>query len=105
MTNRSPVDVIIARAVANGEFDNLPGAGKRLVLDDEAGVPDDMRLSFRVLKRYGAVPPEVEEMNKLAELRAAFVETTDPEERKRLGKIIAERDSILQLKLERMRRR
>ena len=104
MTNRSPVDVIIARAMADGEFDNLPGAGKRLVLEDEAGVPDDMRLSFRVMKRYGTVPPEVEEMNKLAELRAAFVATTEPDERERLGKVIAERDSVLQLKLERIMR-
>jgi hypothetical protein len=44
-----------------------------------------MRLSFRVLKRYGTVPPEVEERNKLAELRATFQATTDPEERMRRG--------------------
>lgn len=50
----------IAEAMERGEFDDLPGAGKPLVLEDDPLVPDDLRLAYRILKNAGFVPPELE---------------------------------------------
>ena len=105
MNYRSPIDAIVARAIANGELDNLPGHGKPLNLDDESGVPEDMRMTFRIMRNSGIVPPEVEAMQRLTKLRKAWEMETDPDERDRLGKEISQQDSVLQLKLERMARR
>jgi len=52
----------IGEAVANGELDNLPGAGKPLELDDDPLVPEELRLAYRILKNAGYVPPEIEEL-------------------------------------------
>lgn len=58
----------IAEAVSRGEFDDLPGAGQPLDLDDDALVPEDLRLAYRILKNAGFVPPEVETLNQIAHL-------------------------------------
>ena len=57
----------IAEAIANGELDDLPGAGKALDLDDNALVPEELRVAHRILKNAGVAPPEVK---KLAVLKA-----------------------------------
>ena len=52
----------IAEAIANGELDNLPGAGRPLELDDDALVPEDQRVANRILKNAGIAPPEVKKV-------------------------------------------
>ena len=58
----------IAEAVSRGELDGLPGEGKPLDLDDDALVPEELRLAYRILKNAGFVPPEVETLNEIGEL-------------------------------------
>lgn len=58
----------LAEAVSRGELDDLPGAGRRLDLDDDALVPEELRLAYRILKNAGYVPPEVQQVNEIAEL-------------------------------------
>lgn len=58
----------ISEAVSRGELDDLPGAGRPLDLDDDALVPEDLRLAYRILKNAGFVPPEVEALNQIAQL-------------------------------------
>jgi len=60
----------IAEALARGELDNLPGAGRPLELDDDTLVPADLRLAYRILKNAGFVPPEVEALNQIGQLEA-----------------------------------
>ncbi len=62
----------IAEAIENGDFDDLPGSGKPLELDDDSLVPEELRLAYRVLKNAGFVPPEIETpaVSKLALLKA-----------------------------------
>jgi hypothetical protein len=50
----------IAEALARGELDHLPGEGRPLELDDDALVPEDLRLAYRILKNAGFAPSEVE---------------------------------------------
>ncbi|HEX7220746.1 MAG TPA: DnaJ family domain-containing protein [Burkholderiales bacterium] len=58
----------IAEAISRGELDDLPGQGRPLDLDDDALVPEDLRLAYRILKNAGFVPPEVQALNEIAEL-------------------------------------
>ena len=63
----------IAEAIAQGELDDLPGAGRPLALDDDAHVPEDLRLAYRILKNAGYVPPELETVNEIAQLERIAV--------------------------------
>jgi hypothetical protein len=58
----------IAEALANGAFDDLPGAGQPLELDDDPLIPEELRLAYRILKNAGYVPPEVHTLNEIAAL-------------------------------------
>ncbi|MBJ7224133.1 MULTISPECIES: DUF1992 domain-containing protein [unclassified Brenneria] len=51
----------IAHAQQNGVFDNLPGSGRPLVLDDDSAVPPDLRVGYRLLKNAGCLPVELQE--------------------------------------------
>ena len=44
----------------NGEFDNLPGKGKPLQLEDDRHIPQDIRLAHKILKNADCLPPELE---------------------------------------------
>ena len=73
----------IRAAQERGEFDALPGAGKPLDLDDDAHVPEELKMAWRVLKNAGCLPPELEaerEINNALELLSAM---TDEAERYR----------------------
>lgn len=50
----------IQEAQARGEFDNLPGAGQPLSLDDDRAVPPELRSAYRLLKNAGYLPPELQ---------------------------------------------
>ena len=63
----------IDEAVANGELDDLPGAGKPLDLDDDALIPQDLRLAYRILKNAGFVPAEVQELIEIRQLEELVV--------------------------------
>jgi len=99
------VEAIIRAAVERGELDDLPYKGERLPLDDDRGVHPEDRMSFKVLKNAGMVPPEVAAMQEISKLREAMNTTTDPQERRRIGVEIAQKDAVLKLKMERNSRR
>jgi hypothetical protein len=40
----------IRKAIKDGEFDNLPGQGKPLQLEDLSHIPEDLRVAYKVLK-------------------------------------------------------
>lgn len=50
----------IKEAMERGEFDNLPGKGKPLVLEEESHLPPDLRMAYKILKNAGCLPPELE---------------------------------------------
>jgi hypothetical protein len=58
----------IAEAVSRGELDDLPGSGRPLELEDDALVPEELRLAYRILKNAGYVPPEIQELKEIAAL-------------------------------------
>jgi hypothetical protein len=46
----------IREAIKAGEFDNLPGMGQSVSVNDNPFVPEDWRLAFKVLENAGVVP-------------------------------------------------
>ena len=58
----------IQTAMARGQFDNLPGAGRPLAFDDDPLVPEELRVAFRLLKNAGFVPPELEKISQVNQL-------------------------------------
>lgn len=65
---------IIREAVSEGRFDNLPGAGRPIDLEDYFRVPEDRRMAYGLLKSANMVPEEVEllkEIDRLETVRAA----------------------------------
>ena len=66
-----------------GAFENLPGAGKPLLFEDESFVPEDLRLACRVLKNAGFSPPEVELKKEIVSLRGLINTIDDDQERLR----------------------
>ena len=79
----------IAEAIARGELDDLPGAGKPLELDDDANVPEELRVAYRILKNAGFVPPEVESLREIGQLERLVEDKSidDPQKAKLLRKI------------------
>jgi hypothetical protein len=57
------VEQRILDAMAKGMFDNLQGTGQPLNLDDDAFVPLELRMAFRMLRSTGLAPLWVQ-MNK-----------------------------------------
>jgi len=76
----------IREAQDNGEFDDLPGSGAPLVLDDDALVPEELRVAFRMLKNAGFVPPELNSHREIRELEQLLQRTDDEGEQ---GRILA----------------
>ncbi|ORM65110.1 DnaJ family domain-containing protein [Pantoea rwandensis] len=54
------VEQQIRAAQERGELSNLPGEGAPLNLDDDSGVPAELRTAYRLLKNSGFLPPELE---------------------------------------------
>jgi hypothetical protein len=56
----SIVEKRIREAQEQGKFDNLPGHGKPLCMEDDSSIPEDLRLAHKILKNAGCVPKELE---------------------------------------------
>jgi hypothetical protein len=74
----------IRAAMDAGFFSNLPGQGKPLNLDDESGIPEDLRLTFKILKNAGCLPVEMELSREVYNLRQMLKEAIDENSRKEL---------------------
>jgi hypothetical protein len=82
------VEERIQEGMRRGDFDDLlPGAGKPLDLDDDALVPPELRIAYRILRNAGVVPPEVIERREIAELEVAVAGLDDDERRRALARL------------------
>ena len=75
-------------AIDQGAFDDLPGRGKPLVLDDNSSVPEELKAAYRLLKNAGYLPPEVELRTEISQVEDLLQQVEDePEERKLVAKL------------------
>jgi hypothetical protein len=78
----------ILEAQREGVFDNLPGKGKPLELQDLSWVPEDLRIGYHVLKNAHVLPPEVELLKDIHSLEDLLKHVEDEGERRSLAKSI-----------------
>jgi len=78
----------ILEAQRKGEFDDLPGKGKPLELEDLSWVPDELRIGYMVLKNAHVLPPEAELLKDIHILEDLLKHVEDEGERKALAKSI-----------------
>ena len=50
----------IQDAQNNGDFDSLPGKGKPIDLEDDRNIPEDLRLTYKILRNADCLPPELQ---------------------------------------------
>lgn len=73
----------IRAAQESGAFDGLPGRGKPLDLEDDAHVPPELRMAWRVLRNAGCLPPELEAEREITNALELLSGLTDEAERYR----------------------
>ena len=74
----------IKKAQEEGAFDNLPGKGKPLDLEDDASIPEDLRLAYKILKNANCLPVEMELRKEILNLRQLLNTAIDEETRREL---------------------
>jgi hypothetical protein len=74
----------IAEAIENGEFDDLPGSGEPLALEDLSRIPSDLRLGYKIMRNAGVAPPEVELRKQIHRLDRLIIDAVDESERAEL---------------------
>jgi hypothetical protein len=81
---RSIAEERIQEAIRRGEFDNLPGAGKPLPPDDLDRVPEELRMSYKLLKNAGFLPEEMQLRKEMLTLNDLLAACRDEAERTKL---------------------
>jgi hypothetical protein len=73
----------IQQSLRRGDFDDLPGKGAPLELEDESMIPEDMRMAFKVLKNAGYLPPRIAQEKEILAMRDLIEHIGDAGERYR----------------------
>lgn len=85
------VDEKIKQAYEEGEFNNLSGMGKPLSLDDDLGIPENLRMAYRILKNAGYTPEDSEIRKEIMTIEDLIKSSTNEEERKLLMKDLSKK--------------
>lgn len=69
----------IKKAQEDGAFEDLPGSGQPLRLEDDRHIPEELRMAHKVLKNADCLPPEVQlrkEIRTTEDILAGMSDTT-----------------------------
>jgi hypothetical protein len=91
----------IRGAMAQGHFENLPGAGRPLNLEDYFSTPEEVRMAYSILKSANCAPAEVEVLKEVSRLQQAITEASDPAAKQELQRALVQRHTQLAIALER----
>lgn len=78
----------IQEALDRGEFKDLPGRGKPLQLEDDSGIPEDLRMAYKILKNADCLPPELQLKKEIRQMEDLLEGIPDEKERYKLIKKI-----------------
>ena len=95
----------IREGMASGRFENLPGAGRPLNLDEYFSAPEDLRMAHSILRNANCAPAEVELLNEISRLEGAIAGTAEGAARQSLQRALTNCQTQLALLLERTSRR
>ena len=73
----------ILEAQKKGAFDNLPGSGKPISIEDDSLVPEDLRLAYKILKNANCVPPEIQLKKDIRKMEDMLENMSDEKEKYR----------------------
>mgnify|MGYP005840959147 CR=1 FL=1 len=90
----------ILEAIEAGLFDNLPGKGRPLKLEDDGHVPPELRLAYKIMKMADCLPPELEMRQEV--IRLQDLVSSLPDEAEKLQQM--RRLNFLVMKLGLMRK-
>lgn len=98
----------IQDAIEQGVFDDLPGLGRPLELEDLSRVPPELRASYLLLKSAGVLPEELQLRKELVNLDRLLASCRDGEADPKTDELRARRGAVelryLMLLEERRRR-
>ncbi|MBU2549542.1 MAG: DUF1992 domain-containing protein [Proteobacteria bacterium] len=77
------VEQRIQEALERGDFDDLPGRGRPLNLSDDARVPEELRLAYKILKNANCHPPELELKKEIIQIEDMLAGIQDEKEKYR----------------------
>lgn len=97
------IDEQIKKAIAEGDFANLPGSGEPIDLHAYFETPEDLRRCYSILKSGNFVPEEVEVFKEIEGLTGELDACLDEDQKARLIRTINEKRLGLRLLLERRR--
>jgi hypothetical protein len=89
----------IKKAQEQGAFENLPGRGQPLQLEEDRHIPEDLRMAHKVLKNADCLPPEVQLRKDIEFTEDLLIGMTDTKQKYRTIKKL----NYLILKLNAMR--
>lgn len=73
----------IAEAQEEGAFENLPGTGKPLSIEDDSLIPEDLRMAYKILRNAGYLPPEIEDRKDVQTMLELLENCTDERDKVR----------------------
>ena len=71
----------IKEAQERGEFDDLPGRGEPLKIEDDSHIPEDLRLAYKVLRNADCLPPELELKKEIRQMEDMLEHIPDEREK------------------------
>ncbi|MBC8417643.1 MAG: DUF1992 domain-containing protein [Proteobacteria bacterium] len=77
------VEKRIREAQESGEFDNLPGRGEPLHIEDDSHIPEDLRLAYKILKNADCIPPELQLRKEIRQMEDMLEGIPDEKEKYR----------------------
>jgi hypothetical protein len=95
----------IREAMEQGHFENLPGAGQPLNLEEYFNTPEEVRMAYSILKNANCTPAEVELLNEVSRLEHAVAQTADVTARESLQRELTNRRTQLAIVFEHRSRR
>ena len=78
----------IKEAQQKGEFEDLPGTGQPLNMEDDSHIPPDLRMPYKILKNAGCIPPELQLKKEIRQMEDMLDNIPDEKEKYRLIKKI-----------------
>jgi hypothetical protein len=81
----------IKQAIKDGEFDRLPGMGKPLKLEDMSGIPEELRMAYKIMKNAGFTEEETNVRKELMTIEDLIKKCDDDSQKDHLQKQLNEK--------------
>jgi hypothetical protein len=104
MSFEKNVEEKIAEAIANGEFDHVPGKGKPLNLDPYFATPEHLRMVYSILKSAEIIPEEMEVLKQIGYLKESLESSSSEDEKKALRQELSDKIANFNMRMERLRK-